>query len=73
MGGPQQPPTRLQLRGQHNALKRYRSADDPDVLAARTALKVASAEIYIQELVNSAPPLSAGQRARLALLLRGTR
>ncbi len=69
MGGPQQP-TRLQLRGQHNALKRYRSGDDPDVLAIRTALKVASAESYIEELVNSAPALTPEQRDKLAVLLK---
>ena len=36
---------------------------------ARTRLKAARAEDYIKQLVDSAPPLSDSQRARLAFLL----
>lgn len=38
---------------------------------ARAALKMAKAEEYIARLVAEAPPLTAAQRDRLALLLRG--
>lgn len=58
-------------RARHNALRRYRPVDDPAVLDARRDLKAARAEEYIRRLVDDAPPLSAEQRDRLALLLRG--
>lgn len=47
----------------------------PDAAATinqyRADLKVAGAEDYIRHLVDSAPPLTAEQRDRLAVLLRG--
>jgi hypothetical protein len=58
-------------RGRVAALSRSRSADDPDLIAARENLKAARLEAYIEKVVDSAPPLSAEQRDRLALLLRG--
>ncbi len=39
---------------------------------ARQQFKALKAEDYIRQLVDSAPPLSADVRDRLALLLRGT-
>lgn len=39
---------------------------------ARVGLKAARAELYIRELVASAPQLTAEQRDRLAMLLRPT-
>jgi len=57
-------------RARHNALRRYRSEDDPDVLAAKRDLRAARAEDYIRRVVDAAPPLTADQRDRLATLLR---
>jgi hypothetical protein len=45
--------------------------DPAAVEAAQQDLKAAKAERYIREVVDSAPPLSAEQRDRLALLLSG--
>jgi hypothetical protein len=59
-------------RGRANALRRYRSADDPEVLDAVRDLRLARAEDYIQQLVDQAPPLTPAQRRQLAaVLLRG--
>ncbi len=52
------------------SLTRSRSADDPDLLAARRNLRAARAEEYVRQLVEAAPPLTAEQRDRLAVLLR---
>ncbi len=54
------------------SLSRSRPADDPDLAAARQNLRAARAEDYVRELVESAPPLSLEQRARLAVLLLPT-
>jgi hypothetical protein len=59
-------------RARHNALRRYRHADDPEVLNARRDLRAARAEDYIRQLVEAAPPLTAEQRDRLAVLLKGS-
>ncbi len=63
------PSSSTRERGRHNALLRYRPADDPEVIEARRALKAARAADYVRELVENAPPLSLEQRARLAVLL----
>lgn len=54
------------------SLSRSRTPDDPVLLTARRDLRAARAEDYIRQLVGSSPPLSAAQRARLAVLLSGT-
>jgi hypothetical protein len=59
-----------QERGRHNALKRYRPADDPALVDARRDLRAARAEDYIRKLVEASPPLTDEQRAGLAVLLR---
>ncbi len=59
-------------RGRVASLTRSRSADDPDLLAARRALRAARAEEYIRQLVAGAPPLTPEQRDRLAVLLRSS-
>ena len=59
----------LKIRGRHNALRRYRPADDPEVVAVRTELKSAVAEEFITELVADWPPLTLETRAQLASLL----
>jgi hypothetical protein len=51
------------------SLTRSREPSDPDLLNARRDLAAARAEGYIQKLVDAAPPLTADQRARLAVLL----
>jgi hypothetical protein len=56
-------------RGRLNALKRYRPANDPEVVQAAVALKAGRAEDYIRAVVDTMPPLSESQRARLAVLL----
>ncbi len=60
----------ITARNRHNALARYRPKTDPDLQDAKRDLRAALAEAYINELVASAPPLSAAQRDRLASLLR---
>ncbi len=52
------------------ALGRHRDADDPVVVSARRDLRAARAEDYIRRLVDAAPPLTAEQRDRLAVLLK---
>jgi hypothetical protein len=58
-------------RGRHNALKRYRDADDPVVANAERDLRAAKLEDYIRKVVDQAPPLTPEQADRLAALLRG--
>jgi len=53
------------------SLSRSRTPDDPELIAARQALRVERAADYIRKTVDAAPALSAAQRDRLALLLRG--
>ncbi|MCU1590248.1 MAG: hypothetical protein JWP11_1504 [Frankiales bacterium] len=52
-------------------LSQTRRPDDPDLAEARQKLRAARAEDYIRKLVDAAPPLSAEQRSRLAVLLNG--
>lgn len=54
------------------SLSRSRTPDDPDLLAAREALRSARFDEHIRQLVDTAPPLSAEQRERLSLLLHGS-
>lgn len=51
------------------SLSRSRKPDDPDLLAARRALRHARAEDYIRDLVAAAPRLTDEQRTHLAALL----
>jgi hypothetical protein len=60
-----------QHRGKVAALSRSRSADDPDLIAAKRALREARLADYIQHTVDEAPQLTVEQRTRLALLLSG--
>lgn len=61
-----------QERARVASLTRSRSADDPELIEARRNLRAARLDAYIRETVDAAPPLTAEQRDRLALLLRGT-
>lgn len=60
-----------QARARIAALSRSRSADDPELIDARRDLAAANIEAHITRIVAAAPPLSADQRNRLALLLGG--
>jgi len=53
------------------SLTRSRAADDPELVTARRNLKTERLADYIVRVVDDAPALSAAQRDRLALLLRG--
>lgn len=57
--------------GAVGALSRSRAADDPDLINARHNLRVAKLADHIATVVAEAPPLTAEQRDRLAVLLRG--
>jgi len=52
------------------SLSRSRTPDDPDLIAARRNLRTERLAEYIKRTVDAAPPLTAEQRDRLALLLR---
>ena len=51
------------------SLSRSRTSDDPDLVQARERLRVARFEEHVRKLVDTAPPLTDEQRARLAGLL----
>jgi hypothetical protein len=53
------------------SLTRSREPDDADLLDARRALRTERLADHISQVVDAAPPLTAEQRDRLALLLRG--
>lgn len=56
-------------RGRVAALSRSRLADDPDLINARRDLRAARLADYVKRSVESAPPLTAAQRACIAALL----
>ena len=51
------------------ALSRHRRADDPELIAERTRLRAKQLEDHVRSVVETAPPLSDEQRARIADLL----
>ena len=59
-----------QERARVASLSRSRTPDDPDLIAARRNLRTERLADYIKRTVDAAPPLTAEQRDRLALLLR---
>ena len=59
-----------QERARVASLSRSRTPDDPDLIAARRNLRTERLADYIKLMVDAAPPLTAEQRDRLALLLR---
>ena len=61
--------TVMSARARHNALQRYRPADDPVVVDARRALRDARIEDHVRRIVATAPDLTAEQRSTLAVLL----
>lgn len=63
--------SKFTARAQVAALTRSRDDNDPDLITARRDLAEANLADYIRRVVDTAPPLTAEQRDRLALLLRG--
>jgi hypothetical protein len=67
---------RLIHRARVATLNRDRRADDPGVLTAYRALAEARrtdlVRDYVHRVVDAAPPLTAEQRDKLAMLLRGS-
>ncbi|MFF5020324.1 hypothetical protein [Micrococcus luteus] len=55
------------------SLSRSRSADDPELIAARQSLKAMKLEEYVARVVAEAPPLTDAQCDRIAALLRPTK
>lgn len=53
------------------ALSRSRLPDDAEFVKAQQELKAVSLTEYVERVVNSAPPLTAEQRDRIAAILRG--
>jgi hypothetical protein len=68
---------RLIRRARVAALDRDRTADDSQLLTACRAVaearRMKELEEHIRRVVDAAPPLTAEQRDKLALLLRGSR
>lgn len=60
--------TLRRLQAQSAAGRRWNRPDRDDVAREYTAARLAD---YIKRVVDAAPPLTADQRDRLALLLRG--
>lgn len=59
------------FRARVGALSRSRTETDPDLVAARGELAAEKLAEQIRRTIETAPPLTAEQRERLALLLRG--
>jgi hypothetical protein len=53
------------------SLTRSRTPDDPELVDARRNMRAERLADHIRRTVDAAPPLTAEQRDRLALLLRG--
>ena len=53
------------------SLSRSRTADDPELIAARGNLKAERLAAYIEKVVSTAPPLTSAQKSRLAALIGG--
>jgi hypothetical protein len=66
-------PTAAKLRARHNALKRYRPTDDPEVVESGRELKARRFEEYVKETIAAAPALTDAQLERIAALLRAGR
>ena len=64
-------PARRSASSRVSALSRSRSDNDPVLVEARQALRVAGLAEYIQRVLDTAPPLTQEQRDKLAILLRG--
>ncbi len=59
-----------QERARVASLTRSRTADDPDLIAAKRNLCALRLEDHVRKVVSEAPPLTDEQRERIASLLR---
>lgn len=64
-------PTVASSKARVAGLSRSRRSDDPSLVDARRDLACANLAEHIARIVDAAPPLTAEQRDRLALLLTG--
>ena len=64
-------PTWQQERGRIAGLSRDRAPDDPDLINARRNMRAERLAEHVAKVVAQAPPLTAAQRDRIAVLLRG--
>ncbi len=55
--------------GRAAALARFREASDPERQAAESELAAVKIARYVEQIVDSAPPLTDAQRAQLAALI----
>lgn len=62
-------PEAAHYRALHASLRREQSANAPEVLRARRALKTARLADHVTEVVNAWPPLTPAQLDRVAALL----
>ncbi len=60
----------LSRRGRLNALKRYRSPDDPAIADATRDLAAERLAEHVRRVVDAFPPLTPEQRDRIVVLLR---
>jgi hypothetical protein len=58
-----------ELHGRVSGLSRHRRRDDPELVRARSDLAELSLQETIKRAIEKAPPLTAEQRSRLAVLL----
>lgn len=65
-----EPSTWRHHRARVGALSRDRAPDDPELVDARRDLAASVLEERVRSVLASDPPLSAGQRARIAALLQ---
>lgn len=63
------PSSRLSAHARLAAVKRWRPDDEPALEVAERELREATLADHIRRVVETAPPLTAEQRARLAVLL----
>ena len=63
--------TSTHYRAKIAALSRDRAQDDPELVDARRNYRAERLAEHIAKVVAEAPPLTAEQRDRLAVLLRG--
>lgn len=61
--------TWTQERARVASLSRSRPTDDPELIAARQSLKALKLEEHVRRVVSEAPPLTAEQSSRIAVLL----
>lgn len=64
-------PARRQLAATIAVIERHHGTDDDRLPDLRRDLRAATLEEHIRKLVDGWPPLTAEQRDRLAVLLRG--